>query len=150
MKTLIVLLTSFLIATLLHKIFKKEYNIGLSARIAMSVMLLFTAMGHFLFTKGMAMMLPKFIPFKETIIYLTGLFEIGLAIGLLLPKYKELSGWALIFFLLLIVPSNIYASLNNVNYQTATLDGNGVNYLYFRIPLQILFIIWTYLSTIRF
>ena len=115
----------------------------------MSIMLVFTAIGHFVFTKGMSMMIPQFIPFKESFVYLTGIFEILLAIGLLIPKLKVISGWTFIIFLLLMLPANIYASINNVNYQKGTFDGNGLAYLWFRIPLQILFIIWTYISTIR-
>lgn len=149
MKPLIVLLLSFTISLFILKIINKEYKFTQSARIAMSIMLVFTAVGHFAFTKGMSMMIPKFIPFKESFVYLTGIFEILLAIGLLIPKLKTISGWALIIFLLLMLPANIYASVNNVNYQKGTFDGNGLAYLWFRIPLQILFIVWTYISTIR-
>jgi len=149
MKPLIVLLLSFIISIFVIKIIKREYDFALSARIAMSIMLVFTAIGHFAFTKGMSMMIPNFIPFKENFVYLTGIFEILLAIGLLIPKLKEISGWALIMFLLLMLPVNIYASIYNVNYQKGTFDGNGLTYLWFRIPLQILFIIWTYICSIR-
>ena len=149
MKPLIVLLLSFTISIFVIKIIKKEYDFALSARIAMSIMLLFTAIGHFAFTKGMSMMIPKIIPFKESIIYLTGIFEILLALGLIIPKFQIVSGCALIVFLLLMLPANIYASLNHVNYQKGTFDGNGLIYLWFRIPLQFLFIIWAYISAIR-
>jgi len=149
MKPLIVLLSSFIIAIFVVKFIKKNYDFVLSARIAMSLMLCFTAIGHFIFTKGMSMMIPQFIPFKISFVYLTGIFEILLAIGLLIPKLKALTGWALIIFLLLMLPANIYASLNNINFQEGTFDGNGLSYLWFRIPLQILFIIWTYISSIR-
>ena len=149
MKPLVVLLSSFIITIFMVKIIKKEYDLALSARIAMSVMLLFTAIGHFAFTKGMSMMIPKFIPNKETFVHLTGIFEILLAISLLIPRLKYISGWTLIVFLLLMLPANIYASINNINYQKGTFDGNGLAYLWFRIPLQFLFIIWTYFSTIR-
>ena len=149
MKPLIVLLLSFTISIFLIKIIKKEYDFALSARIAMSIMLVFTAIGHFAFTKGMSMMIPKIIPFKESIIYLSGILEILLALGLIIPKFQIVSGWALIVFLLLMLPANIYASLNHVNYQKGTFDGNGLIYLWFRIPLQFLFIIWAYISAIR-
>ena len=149
MKPLFVLLLSFTISIVLIKIINKEYNFNLSARIAMTIMLVFTAVGHFVFTKGMSMMIPKIIPFKEFFVYLTGVFEILLAIGLVIPKLKTISGWTLIFMLLLILPANIYAALNNVNYLKGTFDGNGLVYLWFRIPLQILFIIWSYISAIR-
>lgn len=149
MKPLIVLLVSFLITLLVIKYFKKEFDFALSARIAMSIMLVFTAIAHFVFTKGMSMMIPEFIPFKENVIYLTGVFEILLAIGLQIPKFRIISGWLLIVFLLFMLPANIYSSIHKVNYQKGTFDGNGLLYLWFRIPLQILFIIWTYISTIR-
>ncbi|WBX70108.1 DoxX family protein [Tenacibaculum retecalamus] len=116
----------------------------------MAIILVFTAIGHFIFTKGMSMMIPKLIPFKESFVYLTGIFEILLAIGLLTPKFQTISGWLLIIYLLLMLPANIYASMNNVNYKKGTFDGKGIIYLLFRIPLQILFIAWTYISAIRF
>ena len=149
MKPLLILLSSFVISLFVIKIINKEYDFALSGRIAMSIMLVFTAVGHFVFTKGMTLMIPKFIPYKETFVHLTGLFEILLAIGLLIPKYQYIAGWALIIFLLLMLPANIYASLHKVDYQKATFNGNGLDYLWFRIPLQFLFIVWTYFSSIR-
>ncbi|PWJ59309.1 putative membrane protein [Dyadobacter jejuensis] len=149
MKPLLVLLITFAISMLVLKGIKKEYDMALSARIAMSVMLVFTAIGHFAFTKGMSLMIPAFIPYKEGLVYLTGLFEILLAVGLLIPRLQGPSGWALILFLLLMLPANIYASYHHVNYQTGTFDGPGLAYLWFRIPMQVLWIIWTYLSTLR-
>ncbi|AXT52901.1 hypothetical protein D1818_19510 [Aquimarina sp. BL5] len=149
MKSLIILLSSFVISLFIIKIINKDYDFALSARIAMSIMLLFTAIGHFAFTKGMSMMIPKFIPYKETFVHLTGIFEILLAISLLIPRLIYISGWTLIIFLVLMLPANIYASIHNVNYQKGTFDGHGLAYLWFRVPLQILFVIWTYLSTIR-
>ncbi|PRX56961.1 DoxX family protein [Flagellimonas meridianipacifica] len=149
MKPFVVLLSSFVIAIFVVKLIYKKYDFALSARIAMSIMLCFTAIGHFAFTKGMSMMIPEFIPFKTSFVHLTGIFEILLAIGLLIPKLKVISGWALIIFLVLMLPANIYASIHHVNYQKGTFDGNGLSYLWFRIPLQILFIVWAYISSIQ-
>lgn len=149
MKPLFVLLLSFTISLFVIKIIKKEYYFQLSARIAMSIMLLFTAIGHFIYTKGMAMMVPKFIPYKVYFVYLTGIFEILLAICFLIQKFKLTTGWVLIIFLLLMLPANIYASINTINYQNATYNGYGVLYLWFRVPLQIFFISWVYLCAIK-
>ena len=94
MKPLIVLITVFVASLVATKVFSSTYNFALSGRIAMSVMLCFTAIGHFVFTKGMTMMVPAFVPSKMLVVYLTGVFEIALAIGLLIPKLKVVSGWA--------------------------------------------------------
>jgi uncharacterized membrane protein len=150
MKPLFVLLGVFIVGLIVTKLFTKTFNYPLSGRIAMAVMLVFTAIGHFAFTKGMSMMLPDFIPFKTEVIYLTGFIEIIAAVGLLIPSLKVLTGWALILFFILLLPGNIKAAIDHVDYQKATFDGHGPTYLWFRIPLQILFIVWTYLSTIKF
>ena len=149
MKPLLVLLSSFVVAIFVIKIVTKDFDLALAARIAISIMLCFTAIGHFVFTKGMSMMIPSFIPFKTNLVHLTGLFEILLAIGLLVPRFKVVSGWALVIFLCLLLPANVYAAIHNIDYQKGTLDGNGLSYLWFRIPLQFLFIAWTYFSSIR-
>lgn len=149
MKPLIVLLTVFLISIFIIKLITKKYDFYLSARIGMCAMLLFTAIGHFAFTKGMAMMIPPIIPFKTEIIYVTGCLEVILGICLLIPRLSVYSGWVLIVFFILLLPANIYASIKHVDYQKASFDGNDLSYLWFRIPLQSLFIVWTYFSTVK-
>jgi uncharacterized membrane protein len=149
METEITLLGTFFISLIVLRIRYKEYKFALSGRIAMSAMLVLTAMGHFLFTKGMAMMLSDFIPFKIGIVYFTGILELAVAVGLLIPKIRVITAWLLIVFFVLLLPANIYAAMHHVNLQTATLDGKGPDYLWFRVPLQLAFIGWVYLSAIR-
>jgi uncharacterized membrane protein len=150
MEPLLVLLGTFVISLIVTKLITKTIDYPLSGRIAMAVMLGFTAIGHFVFTKGMAMMLPDFMPFKTEVIYLTGIFEILAAVGLLIPGIRKWAGWALIFFFILVLPGNIKAAMHHIDYQKGTFDGYGPSYLWFRVPLQILFIVWTYLSSIKF
>lgn len=126
-----------------------RYDFALAGRMAMSAMLLFTAIGHFVFTTGMAMMLPDFVPYKTETVYLTGMIEIAAAIGLLIPRFRVATAWLLIVFFLLVLPANVYAALNRVDYQQAAFDGPGPAYLWFRVPLQLFFIIWTYLSAAK-
>lgn len=149
MKPLIILLGVFLVALVATKFMLGNFEFSMSGRIAMSAMLLFTAIGHFAFTKGMAMMLPKFIPYKTEMVLATGLFEIMAAIGLFIPSLRLISGWLLIVFFILILPANIYAATKHVDYQKGTFEGTGLTYLWFRIPLQILFIFWTLFSVIQ-
>ena len=149
MTPFIVLLAVFSISLISLKIGRGRYHVALSARIAMAAMLLFTAMGHFKFAQGMSMMLPGFIPYRVTIVYLTGIIEIAAAVGLLLPNLRVLTGWLLIVFFILILPANIYAAIHQVDYQQATFEGPGASYLWFRVPLQLFFILWVYFSCIN-
>jgi len=74
MNPLIVLLVSFLISLFTLRLFHNQFEFALSGKIAMSVMLPFTTLGHFIFPKGMAMMKPGFIPFKKEMVYVIGIF----------------------------------------------------------------------------
>lgn len=149
MKPLLILTSVFLISLIVICFFRGNYDPILPGKIALGVMLLFTAIGHFMFTKGMTLMLPGFLPLKTEIIYLTGILEIAFGIGIFIPGCQSFTGWLLIVFLLLILPANVYAAIQNLNIETATFDGPGLLYLGFRIPLQILFIVWTYWFVIR-
>lgn len=143
MKPLIVLTVVFGISCGVTALSAGHINLMLSGRIAMAAMLLLTAIGHFKFTDGMVMMMPPFIPAKKLMVLLTGFIEIVAAVALLTPLYP-LCGKLLIIFFLLILPANIYGAIKNVNLEKASYTGDGLKYLWFRIPLQALFIYWVW------
>jgi uncharacterized membrane protein len=149
MKPLVVLIVVFVTSLLITRLTADAANVDLSGRIGMSAMLLLTAIGHFKFKKGMALMIPAFIPAKEAIVLLTGLLEIAAAIGLLIPATQWLTGICLIIFFILLLPANIYASSKKLNFETGEYNGAGMRYLWFRIPLQVFFIIWVYWFAVR-
>jgi uncharacterized membrane protein len=93
--------------------------------------------------------LPGPIPFKLEIVLLTGILEIVWAITLHISLLKQFTAWALIIFFIVMLPANINAAVNPVDYQKGTFDGPGLNYLWFRVPLQIIFILWTYYSVLN-
>ena len=144
MKPLIVLITVFIITLIVTRLTGGSFNYSIAGRIAMSAMLLLTASGHFMYAKGMEAMIPSFIPFKNALVFFTGFVEIAAAIGLLIPKLQGLTGWLLIIFFILVLPANIHAALHSIDYQKGATDGPGPGYLWFRVPLQLLFIGWVY------
>ena len=148
MKPLFVLIIAFGLALSGTWLVGGGLDYRLAGRIAMSVMLAFTAMGHFKFTRGMEMMIPAFIPFRKSIVQLTGVIEVMAAAGLLIPSMAQVTGWLLILFFVLIIPANINAALKHIDYQKGTYEGAGTGYLWFRVPLQLFFIAWVYLSAV--
>jgi uncharacterized membrane protein len=115
----------------------------------MFIMLCFTALGHFKFTKGMSMMLPGFIPLKMELVYFTGIAEIVLGLALLFPPLRYGAGIILIVLFILMLPANIYAAITHINYETATYDGKGIGYLWIRIPMQVLFVLWVLYFSVK-
>lgn len=142
MKPLVVILITFGLSCLGFYITSHDPSYIISGRIAMSIMLLFTAVGHFAFYEGMTMTVPPYIPFKKFMVIFTGVLEIVAALGLLLPGTHYYTAIFLILFFVVLLPSNIYAAQKHINLEKANYTGKGLSYLWFRIPLQIFFIAW--------
>jgi len=142
MKVLLVLIIGFILTTVISRLFIDDWNIMLSGNVAMMLMLWFASLGHFMFTKGMVMMMPAFIPFKGTLVYLTGVMEIILGPLLIVNATRHIAGIILLVMFVVMLSANINAAMKHVDLEKATYDGSGTGYLWFRIPLQILFIAW--------
>lgn len=149
MKPFYVLISVFLLSLLYTKISASDFDFLFSGRLALSIMLIFTSIGHFKFTNGMMKMLPDFIPAKKMLVYITGFLEIIAAVGIFIPSLRYATGILLILFFVLILPSNIYAATRKLNYETGEYTGKGISYLWFRIPFQILLIFWAYYFLVR-
>ncbi|MAU14698.1 MAG: hypothetical protein CMH46_04070 [Muricauda sp.] len=149
MKPLFVLIFTFVISLLILKYTAQRLDYQLAGRIGMASMLVFTAIGHFLFMEGMSAMIPSFIPFKKELVVFTGIIEMVFAIALLYSKHQTLVAWLLIAFFVLVLPANIKAAIHHIDYQTGHQDGPGVSYLWFRVPLQLFFIVWVFFASRR-
>jgi uncharacterized membrane protein len=142
MKVLIVLIAGFIITLCISRLFIGHWNFILSGNVAMMLMLWFASMGHFMFTKGMVLMMPGFIPFKKAIVYITGILEIALGAALIFNSTRYIAGIILLVMFIMMFPTNINAAIKHVDFEKATYNGSGPAYLWFRVPLQLLFIAW--------
>jgi len=107
-----------------------------SARYALAVMFLFTSSAHFTRMKhDLANMIPSFFPRPLLIVYVTGVFELLGAVGLLLPRFKSLAALCLIALLIGMSVANVNAAQKGV-----TLRSQPATALWLRIPMQLFFI----------
>ena len=146
MRPLIVLVSVFALCMLFTYTFNAREDLYLSGRLALCVMLLFTALAHFVFMKGMLLMVPPFIPdaVKRFIVLLTGFIEIIGAAGVMISETRTTAGYLLIVFFIALFPANIYATQRRVNMEQGDFTGPGTYYLFFRVPLQLFIMLWTY------
>jgi uncharacterized membrane protein len=114
------------------------------ARVGLTLFFLFTGLGHFFRTEEMAAMMPPSVPFRVGAVYVTGVLELLGALGVWVPGLKRLAGLCLILLLVCVLPANIYAALNRVDFGG---HGAGPAYLLVRVPFQLFVICWTYFAT---
>ena len=107
-----------------------------AGRIALVVMFLFTGFSHFTSLKhDFAAMIPAPLPDGLWVIYLTGLFEIAGAIGLLIPRTRRVAGICLVLLLVGLFSANVNAALNEI-----PLRGEAATPLWIRTPMQLLYV----------
>ena len=97
---------------------------------------------HFTNPEFFVRIVPPVLPAPLFLVYLSGVFEIGLGILLLVPKFSRLAAFGLIALLIAVFPANIYMALNPQNFA----DYNPLM-LYLRLPIQFLLIAWAYWFT---
>ncbi len=116
------------------------------ARWGLACTFVFFSIGHLVKTQGMVDMLPVWLPQRLTLVYLTGLLELLVAVGLLIPQWQSRASTAAILILVTFFPANVYAAFNAVG-----LGGHqwGPSYLWIRTPLQAVLIGWAYFLCIK-
>src|SRR3712207_6664790 len=116
-----------------------------AGRYALVIMFLFTGSSHFSSMKyDLAAMIPAPLPNGLWVIYLTGLFEIAGAVGLLVPNTRKLTGICLALLLVGLFSANVNAALNEI-----PLRGEGATPLWIRTPMQLLYIGMEWWTSIR-
>ena len=147
MAPLIILLAAFGLLFVVNK-FLLEGGLGLAfiGRASLALMLVATGIAHFTSTDSMVEMMPEALPMKRGLVYLTGVMELAAVAGLLVDRLSRPAAVLLVVFFIAVLPANVVGSLKQV-----PLGGmeNGPLYLFFRIPLQALFIFWAYYFGVR-
>ncbi len=146
MVSLFVLLASFIILRGVGLLGVERLSSWRGAgRGALVIMFLFTGTSHFTSMKyDFAAMIPPPLPNDLWAIYLSGVFEIAGAIGLLIPRTRRLAGICLVLLLAALFPANVYAALSEI-----PLRGEAATPLWLRTPMQLLYIGMVWWTSIK-
>lgn len=106
--------------------------------------LLFVAAGanHFVNPKFYLDIMPPYLPWHYALVILSGIAEVLLGIGLLIPQTSTYAAWGLILLLIAVFPANLYMAMNPELFPTIPTFA-----LWLRLPLQGLLILWAYWYT---
>jgi uncharacterized membrane protein len=110
--------------------------------LALSLFFINVGVDHFINPDFYLNIMPDYLPFHAEAVYLSGFFEILGGIVVLIPKLRALARWGLISLLIAVFPANIYMAMNPNLFPEFSLE-----LLYFRLPLQFVFIFWVLKAT---
>ena len=108
----------------------------------LSVFFVYFGIDHFINPDFYLSIMPPAFPLHAEAVYISGVFEILGGICVLIPSLRKLAGWGLIALLVSVYPANIYMAINPEAFPEIS-----IGLLYFRLPLQFLFIYWAYSIT---
>lgn len=98
--------------------------------------------GHFVKSDFFLKIMPPYLPYPLTLIYISGFFELLGAFGLLLEKYRKWAGNGLVLLAICVTPANVYM------WQHPDLFSQIPEWLLvFRLIFQVVFIIGIWWST---
>jgi uncharacterized membrane protein len=143
---LVLMTVPYLVVRLLSAVTRRDFDVRGAAAIGLGMVFIFTGIGHFIETESMAQMLPPWVPGRTLLVYLTGVVELAIAVGFLMPQSRRFTGWLAAAVLVLFFPVNIYAAIHKI-----PMGGHawGPTYLLIRTPLQAIILFWVYWFTIR-
>jgi uncharacterized membrane protein len=135
------------IVRLLSIVTGRQCDLRGAGALGLTLLFIFTGVGHFMQTEPMSRMLPPGVPEPVLLIYLSGILEFAIAAGFVARRSRRLTGWAAAVMLVLFFPVNIYAAINRV-----PLGGHawGPVYLLIRAPLQLAILLWVYWFSIKY
>lgn len=146
MKPLAILLSTFFIFCSISYLIFDHVFLSFCGRFSFSLMLVFTAMIHYVHTEGLALTIPDNFDdkYKRMIVLASGDLEIAFAAGLLINEISKNVAIIVMLYLLAIIPSNIIGSVKKVSVKRENFTGRGLIYLWIRMPLQVFFMVWVY------
>jgi len=102
---------------------------------------------HFVVPELYIQIIPPAFPAALALVYLSGLAEVAVGIGLVIPRTRRYAAWATIAMLVAIFPANVYMATSMV-----VVDGIGGSdpspvVRWARLPLQGVLILWAYWYT---
>ena len=68
--------------------------------------------GHFVLTRFFVMIVPPALPAPELLVYVSGVFELLGAAGILWPPTMRFSGWGLIALMVCVLPANVFMAMH--------------------------------------
>lgn len=102
---------------------------------------------HFVVPELYAQIIPPILPAPLALVYLSGVAEIVVGVGVLIPRTRRYAAWATIALLVAIFPANVYMATSMVAVEGIGGGDPSAAARWARLPLQGVLILWAYWYT---
>jgi uncharacterized membrane protein len=89
--------------------------------------------------------MPPYLPWHAELVFLSGVAEVLIGIGLLVPRTRVLAAWGAIALLVAVYPANVYQAVNDIPMGNPPRP-TGV-FRWIRLPLQFVLMAWAWWHT---
>ena len=98
---------------------------------------------HFVVPELYVQIVPPIFPARLALVYLSGIAEIAVGVGVLLPRTRRLAAWATVAVLVAVFPANVYMATAGVVVEGLPGGGDPSALVRWgRLPLQAVLILW--------
>lgn len=117
----------------------------------MGVLYVFAGVMHFVAPDMYERIVPPGLPRPRALVFLSGIAEIVLGLGVLVPRprVRRLSAWGIVALLAAVFPANVYMTVGDVDLRGAPewLREHEDLALWARLPLQGVLALWAWWYT---
>ncbi|MGZ0747420.1 DoxX family protein [Haloparvum sp. AD34] len=115
----------------------------------MGVLYVVAGVLHFVVPDLYAQVVPPVFPRPLALVYLSGIAEIALGIGVMVPRTRRLAAWGLVALLIAVFPANVYMATSGVAItgSPAFVDDPSTTGRWARLPFQVVFVLWAWWYT---
>lgn len=110
-------------------------------RLLLAAFMIFAGVMHFRSPEPFVGIVPKVLPEPLLIVHVSGVIEIALGVGLLVPSVQRYAAWGLVALFIAVFPANINMAVNHLPFGRAVMPAWMA---WARLPLQGVFVGWAY------
>jgi len=105
---------------------------------------------HFLAPDAFARAVPPEFPRPCALVYLSGIAEVSLGVGMQFDRTRRASAWGIVTLLVAVFPANVYMATDDVaaEFVPDRLAGLARAAAWVRLPLQAVLVLWAWWHTL--
>ncbi len=111
-------------------------------RFVMGTLYVAAGIGHFMFTRFYADIMPAYLPLHRDLVLISGAAEIAGGIGVMIRPTQRSAAWGIVLLLIAVMPANVWMVQHSERY-----PGVPVWALWMRLPLQLPLLWWAWRYT---